>query len=63
VARPQVDDQPSDLASADGGELGRNHFDVPVHQLHRLVVELAETALSEIAKIGQPQSIKLAKNI
>ena len=51
MARRQVDDQPPDLALADGGQLRRDHLEMPVHQERRLRVELAETALSEITEI------------
>jgi hypothetical protein len=51
MTRRQVDDQPPDLALPHSGQLGRDHFDVPVHRERRLRVELEEAALSEVTEI------------
>src|SRR5437660_10680016 len=58
MAGRQVDDQPSDLAVAHGGELGGDDFDVPARQERCLRVELAETALGEITEIRAQDRIE-----
>jgi len=42
VTRRQVNDQPPDLALANGSEFGDDDFDVPARQERRLGVELVE---------------------
>jgi len=49
TAGRHIDNQPPDLSFPHGGQLGCDHFEMPVWRKRRLRVELGKTALSEKA--------------
>ena len=61
MARRQVDDQPSDPAFTNRGQIGGDDIEVPVCRKRRLGIELGKTALSEKPEVRPKDRVVFAR--